>query len=304
MRMTFKDKTLIVLTGPTAVGKTDLSVNIAYKLNSEIISADARQFYKELKIGTAAPDISHLQKVKHHFVGHLSIFDYYNVSLFEQKALKVLEGIFQKTDYVVLTGGSGLYIDTLCHGIDHLPDAEPEVRQRIKQVYTKEGIEGIRQWIKQIDPVYYRQVDLGNPNRIKRGIEVFLSTGIPFSELRKQQYKERPFRIKRIIINRDRDELFDRINRRVDLMVKQGLIEEAIGFFKYRHLNALNTVGYKELFSWMSGCHDLKYALEKIKTNSRRYAKRQLTWFKRYEDARWFHPDQQQDIMGFIRQKS
>ncbi len=303
MRTTFKDKTLIVLTGPTAVGKTDLSVDIAHELNTEILSADARQFYRELKIGTAAPEDFHLQKIKHHFVGHLSIFDYYNVSLFEQQALKVLETVFQKTDYAVLTGGSGLYIDTLCHGIDQLPDAEPEVRQRIKQVHAKEGIDGLRQWIKKIDPAYYRQVDLANPNRIKRGIEVFLSTGTPFSELRKKQYKERPFQIKRVIINREREELFSRINRRVDLMVEQGLIEEAIGLFRYRHLNALNTVGYKELFSWISNCWYLKTALEKIKTNSRRYAKRQLTWFKRYEDARWFHPDDKKEIMDYIRKK-
>lgn len=301
LKKTNFNKTLVVLTGPTAVGKTDLSIEIAGQLHTEIISADARQFYRELVIGTAAPDSQQLASVAHHLLGHLSIVDYYNVSMFETQAMEILREIFSRSDFAVLTGGSGLYIDALCRGIDQLPDADPQVRDHVKQFYRQNGLDALRVWLKNVDPEFYQQVDLANPNRIMRGIEVFLMTGQKFSKMRTNQSTQRPFRIRRIILNREREELYTRINQRVDQMVQRGLVEEALRFFNQRHLNALNTVGYKEIYSWLSGQWPLHLALEKIKTNTRRYAKRQLTWFRRYEDAQWFEPSQKQQILDYIR---
>ncbi|MFO7978908.1 MAG: tRNA (adenosine(37)-N6)-dimethylallyltransferase MiaA [Bacteroidales bacterium] len=294
-------KTLVVITGPTAVGKTNLSLDVAADLDAEIVSADARQFYRELVIGTAAPTARQLAQVPHHLVGHLSIHDYYNVSMFEEQTLGILHDIFLKTDYAVLTGGSGMYIDALCQGIDILPEADIDIRNHVKQYYQNNGLDALRTWLRNVDPVFYQQVDLANPNRIMRGVEVFLMTGQRFSELRIRKVAERPFTIKRVILNRDRQELYQRINLRVDEMMQQGLVEEVITFFNQRHLNALNTVGYKEIFAWLSGQWPLHLAVEKIKTNTRRYAKRQLTWFRRYEDAQWFAPDQKDQIMDYIR---
>lgn len=294
-------KTLVVVTGPTAVGKTSLSIDIAAHLQTEILSADARQFYRELVIGTAAPTAAELAQVPHHLVGHLSIHDYYNVSMFEEQAMAVLQDVFSRSDYAVLTGGSGLYIDALCQGIDMLPDADADVRNHVKQYYQENGLDALRSWLHSLDPAFFHQVDLANPNRIMRGIEVFLMTGRRFSELRTQRVVQRPFDIRLVVLNRERQELYQRINLRVDQMVQQGLIEEAISFFNQRHLNALNTVGYKEIFSWLSGQWPLHQGVEKIKTNSRRYAKRQLTWFRRYEHARWFSPDQKDLILDFAK---
>jgi tRNA dimethylallyltransferase len=299
---TNSEKTLIVLTGPTAVGKTDLSLELANEFNTPVISADSRQFYHELKIGTAAPAREQLSRVAHHFVGHLSIHDYYNASLFEINAMQVLEDVFKTRDYALVTGGSGLYLDALCRGIDQLPDADALTRKHVRDFYFNNGIDALRLWLKNIDPEYYQQVDLANPNRMMRGIEVFLLTGEKYSGLRTSGSHPRPFAIKRVILNLERGELNSRINRRVDQMVQQGLIEEAWQFFNQRHLNALNTVGYKEIFSWLSGQWSLKMAIEKIKTNTRRYAKRQLTWFRRYPDARWFEPSQFNEIVKFIRE--
>lgn len=295
-----KTKNLILITGPTAVGKTKLSVQIAKLLKAEILSADARQFYRELKIGTATPPDELLQAVPHHFIGHLSITDYYNAAMYEHQAIQLLERLFRSSDYALLTGGSGLYIDAVCDGIDDMPDPDPESRRQVRQVYQKEGLEGIRAWLKQTDPAHYAMVDLANPNRIMRALEIYLSTGKQYSSLRTSQQKERPFAIKKIVLNRPREELFARINRRVDEMMGDGLLEEALIHFRDRHLNALNTVGYKEIFNWLSNRWPLPVAVEKIKTNTRRYAKRQLTWFKKYSDAAWLHPDQQDDIMQFI----
>jgi tRNA dimethylallyltransferase len=300
LKKTNSEPILIIITGPTAVGKTDLSVEIAHRLGTGIVSADARQFYREMKIGTAPPSPALLNKVPHFFIGHLSIFEYYNVSLFEQQALAVIDGLFARSGYAVVTGGSGLYLDTLCDGIGDLPDADPATRAYVQDVYRSRGIEGLRNWLKSLDPAYYGMVDLANPKRLMRGIEVFLSTGIPFSALRNNQPARRNFRIQRIVLNRDRKELFRRINDRVDSMVSLGLIEEAVSLFPYRDLNALNTVGYKELFGWLSNHFSLAEAVEKIRTNTRRYAKRQLTWFKRYNDAAWFHPDDVDSVMDFI----
>ncbi|MEE4176595.1 MAG: tRNA (adenosine(37)-N6)-dimethylallyltransferase MiaA [Bacteroides sp.] len=294
------DKTLVVIAGPTGVGKTSLSIDIAGHLQTEIVSADARQFYKELRIGTAAPAPDELARVKHHLTGHLSICDDYNVSRYEQEALAMIETLFLTHPYVVLTGGSGLYIDAICRGFDDLPGAEPDIRQQVDSVYRQEGLEGLRRWLKQIDPGFYLQVDLANPNRMKRAIEVFLQTGQKFSVLRTQTPKPRPFRVKTVVLDRPREVLFDRINRRVDQMIAEGMVEEALQFFRLRHLNALNTVGYKEIFQWLSGTYPLREAITRIKTNTRRYAKRQITWFRRYPDARWMDPEDLESILGYL----
>lgn len=295
------DHTLVVITGPTAVGKTTVSIDIAQRLNTEIVSADSRQFYKELKIGTAAPNQDELHRLKHHFVGHLSIQDPCNASDFEHQALKVIERIFKKNKFCVVTGGSGLYIDALWRGFDNLPPACDATRNRIENVFAAEGIVGLRLWLKRLDPVYYTQVDLANPNRIKRAIEVTLTAGTPFSQLRTHRVIPRPFHIRFVVLERPRNQLFERINQRVDQMVQEGLIEEALQLYRFKHLNALNTVGYKELFEWLSGggC-SLQQAIENIKTNTRRFAKRQITWFRRYPDALWVHPDNVDEIIKWI----
>lgn len=297
---TNSDKTLVVLTGPTGVGKTSLSIKLAGHLQTEIVSADARQFYRELRIGTAAPSPEEMAAVKHHFVGHLSIHDDYNVSRYEQEALETIDQLFQDHSFVVVTGGSGLYIDALCRGFDDLPGAEPAIREQVDQVYRREGIDSLRLWLKQIDPEFYLRVDLANPNRMKRAIEIFLQSGQKFSSLRTNTPRTRPFKIKKIILDRPREILFDRINQRVEEMVTEGLIEEALYFFRFRHLNALNTVGYKELFAWLSGEYPLHEAITRIKTNSRRFAKRQVTWFRRYPEARWMDPDDLDAILDYV----
>ncbi len=294
------NKTLVVIAGPTGVGKTTLGITIAEKFKTGIVSADARQFYRGLPIGTAAPSKQELDRVPHHLVGHLSVHDYYNVAMYEKEALGIINRLFLTSDHVVVVGGSGLYIDTLCRGIDLLPDPDPLVRKQVQQVYDQQGIRGLRQWIRKVDPEFAGEVDQANPQRMKRALEVFLVTGTPFSSLRKQQAKKRPFRIRKLILNRSRQDLFDRINKRTQQMIERGLVEEALAFYRYRHLNALNTVGYKEVFSWLSNTWTLHTAIEKIKTNTRRYAKRQLTWFRRYDDAAWFHPDETDRIERWI----
>ncbi len=295
-----KNKCLLVLTGPTAVGKTDLSLEIANALNARILSADARQFYKELQIGTAAPSKHTLETVKHHFVQHLSVTDYYNVAMFEEQALQMLHKLFKSSDYALLVGGSGLYIDTLCHGIDELPDPDPDIRLNIHLLYEKEGLPGLRKLLQQLDPDYYASVDPANHKRIMRALEVCLTTGKTFTELRTNNQRQRPFSIKKVVLNRPRQELFSRINTRVDEMINAGLIEETLSLHNKRHLNALNTVGYKELFDWLSNKWTLHTAIEKIKTNTRRYAKRQMTWFRRYDDAKVFHPSEKEKILDYL----
>ena len=295
-------KRLVVITGPTAVGKTGLAIDVARHFQTEIISADARQFFRELTIGTAKPSFKELSMVRHHLVGHLSVFESYNVSMFEQQALSVLDGLFVDHDLVVLTGGSGLYIDTLCHGIDKLPEADPDVRKLVRGFYLEEGLAGIRNRLRGVDPVYYAKVDPANPNRIMRGLEVFLQTGKPYSDMLLATATPRPFRVTRIVLNRDRRELFDRINKRVGGMIHEGLIEEALTMFRHQHLNALKTVGYKELYAWLANQWPLQTAIGKIMTNTRRYARRQITWFKRYQDALWFHPDDKRAVIRAIEQ--
>lgn len=294
--MTLNSKHLLVVVGPTAVGKTAKAIEWALALNTEIISCDSRQFYKELKIGTAAPSEEELNAVKHHFIGHLSIADYYNVSRFEHEAIQCIEQLFTTKDVVVMVGGSGLYIDALCNGIDDLPDPDEQLRNKIQAEFEYNGIEYLQEQLKLLDPEYYNQVDLQNPNRLKRAIEVCLTTGKTYTSLRNNTSKPRNFQIHKIGLQKDRQALNEIINRRVDKMIEEGLLEEAKTFYPQKHLNALNTVGYKELFMYFDGLISLEQAIENIKTNTRRYAKRQMTWFKRYPEIKWINPQEYLDI--------
>lgn len=295
------NKTLIVVIGPTAVGKTAMAIEIAQHFNTEIISADSRQFYKELKIGVASPSEVELKSAKHHFIGNLSINDSYNVSKFETEALKCLENIFINNNYAVLVGGSGLYIDAVCKGIDDLPDPEENLREEIKENFKNHGIEYLRNQIKILDYEYYNQVDLANPKRLMRAIEVCLTTGKTFTSLRINQQKPRDFNIIKIGLELPRDVLYERINKRVDLMIKEGLENEVNSLVSHKNLNALNTVGYKEIFDYLEGKTSFEFAIEKIKINSRRYAKRQLTWYKRDDEINWFYPIDGDKIIKFIK---
>jgi tRNA dimethylallyltransferase len=290
------EKRLIIITGPTAIGKTRVAIEVAKRLHTEIISCDSRQMYREMRIGTAVPGESELAAVSHHFIGNLSIHDYYNVSMFEQECLLLLENLFRKYSAVVMTGGSGLYIDALCNGIDDFPTVDGEIRKTVTENYAKEGIEYLRQQLKDLDPVHYAKVDLHNPKRMMKAIEVSLQTGRPYSSFLTSQSRVRPFKITKIVLNRPREELFDNINRRTDRMMEAGLLEEARALYPFRHQNALNTVGYKELFACMDGLSDLDTAVELIRRNTRRYAKRQLTWFARDRDCLWIHPDHIDEI--------
>ncbi len=292
--------TLIVLLGPTGVGKTELSLRVASHVGSPIISADSRQLYKELVIGTAAPTAEQLARIKHYFVGTLSLTDYYNASQFEEEVLLCLENLFQSTSNVVMTGGSMMYIDAVCNGIDELPTVSQEIRTNLMKRYEVEGLDPIREDLKQLDPQHYNEVDLNNYKRVIHALEICLMTGRPYSELRTNTKKTRPFRIIKIGLTRDREELCDRINARVDQMMRDGLLEEARHVYPYKHLNSLNTVGYKEMFNYLDGEWPLDFAIEKIKRNSRVYARKQMTWFKRDKEINWFHPDNIEGILTFL----
>jgi tRNA dimethylallyltransferase len=296
------DKTLVIITGPTAVGKTALSITLAKLFQTEIISADSRQFYKEMKIGTAPPSSLELNKAKHHFIGNLSIHDYYNVSKYEEDAVSLINELFLSHDKLVMVGGSGLYINAVIHGIDDLSDPEESTRQYLKNIYTIEGIASLRQMLKDLDPEYYAQVDLKNHSRLIRALEVCLTTGEKFSSLRVNTKKKRNFNYVFIGLDRERSELFKIINKRVDNMIANGLVEEAMELFPFRNLNALNTVGYKELFDFIDNKISLSQVIEDIKTNTRRYAKRQLTWFRKIQEIEWFHPDELSKIQDYISQ--
>ena len=300
--MSSPDKTLIVVVGPTASGKTGTAIEIAKYFHTEIISADSRQFYKEIPIGTAAPNSQQLAQVKHHFVGQLSIADDYNVSRFEQDVINLLDEKFKSHNVMVMAGGSGLYIDAVCNGIDELPSPDEQLRSSLNKKFEKEGIESLQQQLKVLDPVYYNQVDLQNPKRLLRAIEVCLQTGKRYSDLRKKNIATRDFNIVKVGLNLPREELFEHINKRTDLMLEGGWFEEAKSVFPQRNLNSLNTVGYKELFKYLSGEWTLDFAIEKIKTNTRRYAKRQLTWFKRDESIHWFSPFEMDRIIDYLSQ--
>lgn len=296
-------KTLIVLIGPTGIGKTELCLQLARHLNTGIISSDSRQIFKELKIGTAAPTPEQLAIVKHHMVATHSVNDYYNAYEFEQDVLKLLEKQFVTHDQMLMTGGSMMYVDAVCKGIDELPTIDPELRQEVMDLYNNEGLEAVRRRLKMLDPVFYEQVDLKNHKRVMHAVEVCLMTGQPYSSLRTNSARKRPFNILKIGLDMDRDELYERINQRVDMMVKDGLFEEARSFYHLKHINALNTVGYKEIFAHWDGEYDADKAIELIKRNSRRYAKRQLSWFRRDKEINWFHPAQKEEIIKFVDNK-
>lgn len=293
-------KTLIVITGPTGIGKTDLSIELAQMLNTVIISSDSRQIYKELKIGVARPSEEDLVKVKHYMIANKSVCEYYSAGKFELEVLDILENVFKKKNTGLLVGGSGMYIDAVCKGIDNLPDADPEIRKRLTEKYEKEGIESLRFDLRRLDPEHYKIIDLNNPKRLLRAVEVCIQTGKTYTSFLSNSDKKRDFNILKIGLERDRKELYERINKRVDLMIEEGLLEEAKSFLKDKNLNSLNTVGYKELFPYFEGKYDLEEAVRLIKRNSRRYAKRQITWFKRDKDYNWFHPDDKQKIFQFI----
>ena len=297
------NKNLIVLLGPTGIGKTDLSIDIAMHFNTDILSSDSRQFYKELRIGTAVPTSLQLKKVKHHFIWNKSIHDYYNVSMYEQEVLQTLEVLFKEKDNAFLVGGSGLYIDAVCKGIDDMPDIDEDLRNSLLERIEKEGVESLRFDLKKLDPESYANIDLKNKNRLLRAVEVCLMTGKPYSSYRNKTAKERDFKLIKIGLRRDREELYERINMRVDMMMEEGLLEEAKSVFEYKNLNALKTVGYRELFGYFEGIHSLEKAIELIKRNSRHYAKRQITWFARDKDIKWFHPDDKNEILKYLSSK-
>ncbi|MDP4271109.1 MAG: tRNA (adenosine(37)-N6)-dimethylallyltransferase MiaA [Bacteroidota bacterium] len=293
-------KTLIVLLGTTGVGKTELSLRIAQRFKAEIISSDSRQLYKEMLIGTAAPTPAQLNRVKHHFVGELALTDYYSAAQFENDVIHFLEDYYQEHDIALMTGGSMMYIDAVCKGIDDLPTIDETLRKEIIRLYETEGLEPIKKQLKELDPVYYNQVDLMNPKRVIHALEICLMTGKPYSSLRTNTKKKRPFNIIKIGLTRDREELYERINMRVDEMMKDGLLREAEKLYPFKGYNSLNTVGYKELFSYIEGELRLEEAIEKIKRNTRVYSRKQMTWFKRDPEIVWFHPEDEIEIEEFI----
>lgn len=295
--------TLVTIVGPTAVGKTEIGVQLAEHYASEIISADSRQMYRELKVGTALPSAEQLARVKHHFIGNLSIHNYYNVSMFEQDVLTLLQELFPKKPVLFMVGGSTLYINAIYYGIDDLPTVDPGLRAELQAQYQQQGIEFLRLKLKMLDPQYYQRVDLKNPNRLLKAIEICLMTGKPYSSLLTAPARVRDFQIIKIGLNKAREELFEQINQRVDLMFEEGLLEEARSFLPFKHLNSLNTVGYKELFLHFEGRITLEEAKEQIKKNTRNYAKRQLTWFKRYKDVEWFEPVHKDAILSYLNEK-
>lgn len=294
-------KTLAVIIGPTGIGKTDLSIDIAKKLNCQIISCDSRQMYRELKIGTAVPTKKQLSEIKHHFIGNLSIHDYYNAAEFEFQAIDLLDELFKSNDYALMTGGSGLYVNAVVKGIDELPTVSKEVREELINDLNTRGLEYLQELVRDIDPEYFEIADINNSKRILKALEVYRMTGKKYSSLRTDSSKERPFKIKQVGLTMDRDELYERINLRVDLMLEAGLIDEARQFHQYKSYNSLNTVGYKELFGYFDGEYNLDEAIRLIKRNSRRYAKRQLSWFNRDKSIEWFHPKEKNKIITYIK---
>ena len=293
-------KTLIVITGPTAVGKTQLCLDIARHFGIPIINADSRQIYKELSIGTAKPSAEEQQTVKHYFVGTLSLQDYYSASLFESQVMNLLDMLFKTSDYALMAGGSMMYIDAVCDGIDDIPTIDNDTRATMKQRLADEGLEKLCEELQRLDPEYYEIVDRQNPKRVVHALEICTMTGRTYTSFRKREKKERPFHIVKIGLNREREELYNRINTRVDMMMQQGLLQEAETLYPLRYLNALNTVGYKEMFEYINGHWPLDEAVERIKGNTRRYARKQLTWYKKDQQIHWFHPNQKKEIIDYI----
>jgi len=292
--------TLIVLLGPTGVGKTDIAVDLAVHYGCEIISADSRQIYREMLIGTAVPDDNQLESVRHHFVRSISVEKYYSSSIFERDVLNLLPSLFAKNNTALMTGGSGLYIDAVCDGTDDIPDVDPAARKKYIALYNNEGITALRIALRLLDPEHYAKVDLKNYKRIIRALEICETAGRPYSSFLTKKKRERDFRIIKIGLRRTRDDLYQRINTRVDNMILMGLEDEARQLIGYRHLNALNSVGYKEMFDFFDCTVSREKAIELIKRNSRRYAKRQMTWWSKDKSITWFNPEHLDEIFRFI----
>ncbi len=297
------NKNLIVLVGPTGVGKTELSLAIAQHFKTEIISSDSRQLYKDLKIGTAAPTSEQLARVKHHFVGTLDLTDYYSAAQYELDVIKALDVLFKSKDTLLLTGGSMMYVDAVCKGIDDIPTVDTDTRQHMLNRYKEVGLEQLCAELKLLDPEYYNKVDLKNHKRVIHALEICYMTGQPYSSFLTKEAKQRPFNIIMVGLNRDREELYERINKRVHIMIEEGLIEEVKSVYQHKNLNSLNTVGYKEIIKFLDGEWDLDFAISKIQQNSRNYAKKQLTWFKRNDSISWFHPDSKYEIIKHIEKQ-
>ncbi|MFD2561758.1 tRNA (adenosine(37)-N6)-dimethylallyltransferase MiaA [Aquimarina rubra] len=294
--------TLIVIIGPTAIGKTSLSIELAKQFHCKIVSADSRQFYKEMYIGTAVPSNDELQQAKHHFIQHISVQDSYSVGDFEKDALNTLNKLFKKNKYVVLVGGSGLYVDAVTKGLDHFPEVSEDIRTTLRKQYDKEGIESLQQQLKVLDPTTYAKVDLQNTHRVMRALEICIGSGKPYSSFITKSSKKRPFNIVKIGLTAEREIIYNRINDRVDIMIKEGLLDEVKNLLPFRSLNALNTVGYKEIFEFLEGNWDLDFAISEIKKNTRRFAKRQLTWFRKDQEIEWFDYQHNLDsVVSYIK---
>ncbi|MBQ8127722.1 MAG: tRNA (adenosine(37)-N6)-dimethylallyltransferase MiaA [Prevotella sp.] len=295
------DKTLIVLTGPTAVGKTELCLRLASHFGIPVINADSRQIYREMKIGTAAPTDEQLRQARHYFVGQLQLDDYYSASLYEQQVISLLPELFRESDYALMAGGSMMYIDAVCNGIDDIPTVDDETRRVLKQRLADEGLESLVEELRRLDPEHYEIVDRQNPRRVVHALEICHMTGRTYTSFRRNERRQRPFRIVKIALNRPREELYERINMRVDRMMADGLLDEARRLYPRRQLNALNTVGYKEMFAYLDGTWTLEEAVERMKGNTRRYARKQLTWFKKDPDVSWFAPGDYQQIINHLQ---
>lgn len=293
-------KTLFVIVGPTGVGKTSLCLKVAEHLNTVIINADSRQVFKEIPVGTAAPTKDERKSIRHFFVGNLHINEYYNASKYEQDVLKLLNILFKYKDNVIMSGGSMMYVDAVCKGIDDIPSVDDNIRKTLQERFNKEGLSGISKELALLDPDYYAIVDKNNHKRIIHALEICLSTGKPYSSFRKNTTKERPFRIIKIGLNMDRQRLYERIDLRVEQMIHDGLIQEALNVYEYKDLNALNTVGYKETFEYLDGLCTLDNAIFRIKSNTHKYCRKQLTWFRRDPNIHWFSPDNIEEIINYI----
>ena len=295
-------KVLITIVGPTAVGKTDLAIKLANLFNTEIISADSRQFYKELNIGTAKPSKLELESNKHHLINNISINDDYNISQFQNDADKIILDVFSKNKYAILVGGSGLYIDAVLYGIDKIPKVRPSVRKKLNDEFERNGLKSLTAKLTELDPESLKTIDINNPRRVIRALEVTISTKLPYSSFLKTKNKKSKYNEIIIGLNKDRAQLHDLINTRVDQMIQKGLVEEVRSLIKSRNKNALNTIGYSEIFNYLDNEYTHEMAVEKIKTNSRRYAKRQITWFNSNKSVRWFRNEYDlNEIVSFIK---
>ena len=295
-------KTLITLQGPTGVGKTELSLRLAEFFDTCILNADSRQVYRDIPIGTAAPTEAERRRVPHHFVGMLALDDYYSAAQYESDVLRLLnDEVFPQKDVAILSGGSMMYIDAVCKGIDDIPTIGAETREMMRERYEREGLEPLAEELRLLDPDYYAECDIRNPKRVVHALEICYMTGRTYTSFRVRRKAHRPFRIIKVGLQREREELYDRINRRVDSMMQDGWLDEARRVLPFRHCNSLNTVGYKELFKYLDGEWELDFALEKIRRNTRVYSRKQMTWFRRDEEVRWFHPEDENGILDYLQ---